>query len=430
MDPNNPKDEVERVYRKVTWRLIPFMCLLYLVAYLDRVNVGYAALTMNQDIGLSALAYGTGAGIFFIGYFLFEIPSNLILHRVGARLWIARIMVSWGVLSTGMAAINSPWAFYLLRFLLGVAEAGFFPGMILYLTYWYPGSRRARILAAFLTAVPLSSVIGAPISTALLQSSVFGLAGWRTMFILEGVPAIVLGLLVAIVLTDRPAVAKWLTEREKTVISDALSADAPPAGQKHSEEFSQALRNGRVWVLAIIYFAVVIGLYGLGFWAPQIVKDFGGLSLKQVGLLTALPYVAAVVGMWFWGRRSDRKLERVGHLTAAAALACGGFLVGGLSAEPAIRLIALTAAVVGVHAALPVFWTLPTQMLKGRAAAGGIALINSIGNLSGYVGPFLMGLATQATGSFSLGLLMLGAWLALAAVITYAMGRGMRSPAA
>lgn len=417
-----PQDE-QPVFRKVAWRLIPFMGLLYLVAYLDRVNVGYAALTMNADIGLSATAFGLGSGMFFVGYFFFEVPSNLMLERLGARIWIARIMISWGVISSAMAFVTGPTTFYILRFLLGAAEAGFFPGMVLYLTYWFPGEVRARIMAAFMLAIPVSSVIGAPVSTALLETSIFGLSGWRTMFIVEGIPAVLLGISVLFLLTDRPAKAAWLNEREKSVIEAALARDDAASHGSHLSNFTQSLRSPRVWVYGLIYFGIVTGVYGLGFWGPQIIKGLGDLSLRQVGLLTALPYLLATIGMWFWGRRSDRKSERIWHLAAPAFLACAGFIAGGMSGNPVITMLALTAAVIGIHAALPVFWTLPTRFLRGTAAAGGIALINSIGNLSGYVGPYVMGLAKETTGEFATGMFILASALFGAAIITLVIGK-------
>jgi ACS family tartrate transporter-like MFS transporter len=403
------------VLRKVALRLIPFLGLLYFVSFLDRVNVGFAALTMNADLGLSASAFGLGAGIFFIGYFLFEIPSNLILQRVGARRWIARIMLTWGVISMGMAFVTGPASFLTMRFLLGVAEAGFFPGIILYLTYWFPASARGRIIGAFMIAIPLSNVVGAPLSTMLLDVMLFGLSGWQTMFLVEGLPAVLLGVVVAVWLPDGPADARWLTPEEKQTLQRLIDAEQPARGVARLRD---AVTSGHVWLFAAIYFGLVTGLYGLGFWAPQIVRALGTLSNREVGLLTAIPYLVAAVVMVFWGRHSDARGERVWHVAVAALLGAGGFLVSAYVDDPVVSLAALTAGAVGIYSAVPVFWTMPTAMLSGTAAAAGIALINSIGNLAGYVAPFAVGRLRDATGSYSAGLLVLATGMLLAAVLT------------
>jgi ACS family tartrate transporter-like MFS transporter len=407
------------VLRKVALRLIPFLGLLYFVSFLDRVNVGFAALTMNADIGLTASTFGLGAGIFFIGYFLFEIPSNIILQRVGARRWIARIMVSWGVISMAMAFVTGPASFLTMRFLLGVAEAGFFPGIILYLTYWFPASQRGRIIGAFMIAIPLSNVVGAPLSTLLLDVSLFGLAGWQTMFIVEGLPAVALGIVVALWLPDGPQDAPWLSADEKAALRAAL-ADEQTADD--NARLRDALASRRVWLFAGVYFGLVTGLYGLGFWGPQIVRALGATSNREVGLLTAIPYLVAAVSMVFWGRHSDARGERVWHVASAALLGAGGFLISAYTAAPVVSLAALTAGAVGIYSAIPVFWTMPTAMLSGTAAAAGIALINSIGNLAGYVAPFAIGRLLDATGSYSAGLLVLAAGMLLAALLTVASG--------
>lgn len=390
------------VVAKAARRLIPLMGLLYLVSFLDRVNVSYAALTMNADIGLSASAFGLGAGIFFIGYFLFEIPSNLILHRVGARRWIARILVTWGLVSMAMAGVSGPTSFYVARFLLGVAEAGFFPGMILYLTYWFPGPERGRIIGAFMVAVPVASAVGGPISTTLLGASIFGLAGWQTMFLLEGLPAVLLGFVVMVALPDRPADAPWLEEDEKRTLEALVARDEPA-----SSRMREGLLSPRVWLLAAIYFGFVLGLYGFGFWAPQIIKGLGHLSNLQVGFLSAIPYLVAAGAMVLWGRHSDATGERVRHVCASAALGALGFLGSAYFTNPYLSLAALTCGAIGIYAALPVFWTLPTLTLAGTAAASGIALINSVGNLGGYLGPYAVGWLKDWTGGYSAGLLVL-----------------------
>jgi MFS transporter, ACS family, tartrate transporter len=392
------------VVKKAARRLIPLMGILYLVSFLDRVNVSYAALTMNADIGLSASAFGLGAGVFFIGYFLFEVPSNLILHRVGARVWIARILVTWGIVSMAMAFVQGPMSFFVLRFLLGVAEAGFFPGMILYLTYWFPAAERGRITGAFMLAVPIASAIGGPISTLLLSTSIFGLTGWQTMFLVEGLPAILLGFVVMKSLPDRPATAPWLDESERTCLEALVTKDeAAPA------RLRDGLLSVRVWLFAAVYFGLVLGLYGFGFWAPQIIKSLGDLTNAQVGLVSAIPYALAAVAMVLWGRHSDATGERVGHVCVSALIGAAGFHTAAITTDPYVGLLALCFGAIGIYAALPVFWTLPTVALSGTAAAGGIALINSIGNLGGYLGPFVMGLLRDGTGGYAAGMKML-AW--------------------
>jgi ACS family tartrate transporter-like MFS transporter len=423
----SPGADEARVLRKAAWRLVPFLGLLYFTAYLDRVNVSFAALTMNADVGLSASAYGLGAGIFFIGYFLFEAPSNLILEKVGARRWIARIMVTWGLLSAAMALVQGPASFYAVRFLLGLAEAGFFPGIILYLTYWFPWAERSRIVAAFMTAIPLSSVIGAPVSTSLLGVSVFGLKGWQTMFLLEGLPAVVLGVVVWFVLADRPAEAKWLTPDERTVLKRALDRDHGPQPD-HVHGLAAALARPAVWGFALVYFGLVMGNYGLTAWLPQIVKGFGGLSNVQTGWLSALPYLLGAASMVFWARHSDRTGERTWHFAGPAAIAAAGFLAAALARAPAWQFAGLTLATVAINCAVPVFWSFPTRFLRATAAAGGIALINAIGNLAGFVGPSVMGVMKEATGAYGGGLMVLSASLAFAAVLAWALGR-RRAPA-
>jgi len=408
---------------KVSWRLIPFMVLLYFVAFLDRVNVGFAALTMNKDLGLTATVFGNGAGIFFIGYFIFEVPSNVALEKFGARMWIARIMITWGIISGLMALTTGPISFYTLRFLLGIAEAGFFPGMILYLTYWFPSAYRAKIVGCFLLAIPISSIIGAPISTALLGTSILGLKGWQSLFILEALPALVLGFVVLFFMTDKPEKAHWLTPAERDWLSRVLQAERKTRESVHHYTLGQALMNPRVVLFGLMYFGIVIGLYGFSFWLPQIIKGFGGLSNWQVGLITMIPSAFAAAAMYLWGRHSDKTGERVWHVFLPAiiggtSLAISGFLTG----TPALALVALTIGAMGIYAALPTFWTLPTAMLSGTAAAGGIALINSIGNLGGYFGPSFMGYLRDWTKSHTYGLIGLGACMAMSGFLALAMG--------
>ncbi len=412
----------DAVLRKVAWRLVPLLGLGYFFAFLDRVNVGFAALTMNADIGLSAAAYGFGAGIFFIGYVLFEVPSNVILARVGARIWIARIMISWGLLSAAMALVEGPTSFYVLRFLLGVAEAGFFPGIIYFLSCWFPSAYRARILGAFMVAIPLSGVLGAPLSTQLLGLAGFGLAGWQWMFILEGLPAALLGLAVLKYLRDRPADAEWLEPHERELLDAELAREGPAAA--HGPGVGRVLANPVVWLFGLAYFGIIVGFYGYNFWLPQMVKSLGALSNVEVGLLLMIPSALAGIVMVAWGLHSDRSGERRWHaalpaLLAAVALAASATLQG----LPVAAIVALMVAGIGAFSALPVFWTLPAARLTGPAAAAGIALVNSIGNVGGFVGPSLIGQVKEATGSFAPALWVLAAAMAVAAIIVLATTR-------
>ncbi|HEX7011778.1 MAG TPA: MFS transporter [Steroidobacteraceae bacterium] len=411
----------QRALRKVAWRLIPFMGLMYFVAFLDRVNIGFAALTMNEALGLTDAMFGFASGIFFLGYVLFEVPSNLVLERVGARLWIARIMITWGLLSAGTAFVSTPMSLYVLRFLLGVAEAGFFPGMILYLTYWFPAAYRARILGAFMIALPVSSVIGGPISTAMLSLDALGLSGWQWMFLLEGVPAVLLGIVVLVVLRDGPSKAAWLDEDERQWLQSELARERAQIGGSHRAHLMYAFKEPRVWFLGLIYFGLCVGLYGLGMWLPQIVRGLGELSNVQIGFLVAVPYSIAAVGMFLWGRHSDKTGERAKHVATSALI--GGIALAAsahLTASPVLSLVALSLSAVGIYASLPVFWTLPTAMLSGTAAAAGIALVNSIGNIGGFMGPYLVGYVKGATGSFAASLWTLAALMAFAGVAVLA----------
>jgi MFS transporter, ACS family, tartrate transporter len=406
------------VIRKVAWRLIPFLVALYFVAFLDRVNVGFAALTMNADLGFSPAVFGLGAGIFFLGYTLFEVPSNVILARVGARIWIARIMITWGLLSAGTALVSGPTSFYVVRFLLGVAEAGFFPGIIYFLTCWFPAEYRARIVAAFMIALPLSSVIGAPVSTSLLALDWAGLAGWQWMFILEGIPAVLLGFAVLAWMTDAPEQAAWLTSAEKRWLADTLADERAAQESVHRYTLAGALTDGRIWALGLVYFGIVAGLYALGFWLPQILKGLGSLTNLQVGFLATIPYALSAIAMTLWGAHSDRARERRWHIAlpafiGAAALAASATLQG----SPVLALIALTIAAMGIFAALPVFWTLPTALLTGTAAAGGIALVNSIGNVGGFLGPTLVGELRERTGDYAWSLGALAIVVAISGVL-------------
>ncbi|MBS0471085.1 MAG: MFS transporter [Proteobacteria bacterium] len=407
------------VFAKATWRLVPFMVLLYIVAYLDRVNVGTAALTMNKDLGLTPESYGFAAGIFFFGYFLFEVPSNVIMQKVGARLWICRIMLTWGVVSMANAFVTGPASFSALRFILGLAEAGYFPGMVLYLTFWFPSEHRARLIAMFLAAVPLANVIGTPVSSIILGMNGFlGLHGWQWLFLIEGAPAVLFGFLVLLWLPNGPADAKWLDDSERAVIHDALAAE--PA-HEHTA-LMPMFRDPRVWLLTIPDFAIVLALYGINLWLPQIVHEMG-YSILETGFIGALPYVAAAVVMVLWGLSSDSRRERVWHVATAALMGSAGFVGAALFTSHVAILLSLTVGVCGVYAALAVFWTLPPSFLGGTAAAGGIALINSISNLGGFWGPNIMGWVKSYTGGYSGGLAALAFSLLVGAVMVVLVGR-------
>jgi ACS family tartrate transporter-like MFS transporter len=412
----------ETTISRVTRRLVPFLILCYFVAYLDRVNVGFAALTMNKELGISPTLYAWGAGIFFIGYFLFEVPSNIILEKAGARRWIARIMISWGILSSLMAVVWNGPSFLTLRFLLGVAEAGFFPGIILYLTYWFPSEHRGRIVGAFMVAIPVSSVIGAPVSGYLLGlDGILGLAGWQWLFILEGVPSVLIGFVVLFYLTDRPQAAAWLAPAEREWLGQRLELERRQREEIQHFTLGEALKHPRVVGLSLVYFGVVAALYGLGFWLPQIVKGFG-LSNIETGFVTAIPYLFGAIAMVIWGKSSDRTGERKWHVAGAALLGAVGLGASAYFSSPLLTIVALCVSALGIFSALPVFWTLPTAMLTGTAAAGGIALINSIGNLAGFAGPYLIGWIKESTGEFSWALLALAVAPLISAAITLLLG--------
>ena len=403
-------DLERRTIRRVTLRLVPFLVLCYFVAYLDRVNVGFAKLTMSGDIGLSERAFGFGAGIFFVAYFVFEVPSNLFLERFGARKWIARIMLTWGVVSGATAFVTGQYSFYAIRVLLGFAEAGFFPGIIFFLTLWFPAKARARIVGLFMAAIPLSTVIGSPISGKLLDlEGVGGLHGWQWLYLIEAVPAVLLSGVVYLYLTDKPADAHWLTADERAWLMQRLQQERQVKEQAGQFSVVQAVTNPRVLAVALIYFCANATNYGLSFFLPTIVKGFGGLSNVQIGLVTALPYAVGVVGMIWWGRRSDARRERKGHAAFALFVAAAGIAASTLFADPVLKMACLTAAGFGIFACLPIIWTLPTAFLSGAAAAGGIATVNALGNLAGFFGPYAMGYMRDWTGSFDGGLWMLAA---------------------
>lgn len=416
--------------RKVAWRLIPFLGVLYFFAFLDRVNVGFAALTMNADLGISAAAFGIGSGIFFIGYVLFEVPSNVMLERFGARIWIARIMISWGVLSAAMAFVQGPKSFYTVRFLLGIAEAGFFPGIIFYLTCWFPSQHRARIIALFMIALPLSSVIGAPLSTSLLGIDAAGFKGWQWMFLIEAIPTIVLGFVVLMVLPDGPADAKWLDDGEKRWLQAELAREHTHSTHDHGSSLREALTMPRVWRHGLVYFCILVGLYGFSFWLPQIIASLGNMTNVQVGLFTMIPYSLACIGLVLWGRHSDATEERSWHVALPMLLGAAALTVSGWATAPFIGFAALCLAAVGIYAGLPSFWALASRGLQGAAAAGAIALINSLGNFGGFLGPAAIGMAKTYTDSYAASLLLIAAFLAIgAALVIWERAREQRSMA-
>lgn len=408
-------------YNKIAFRLIPFLILLYVISFLDRVNVGFAKLQMATDIGLSDAAYGLGAGIFFFGYCLCEIPSNLLLQRLGAKFWIARIMVVWGAISMAMATVSSPMSFYVLRFLLGVAEAGFYPGIILYLTYWFPARLRSQVTALFFLGMPIAVMTGAPLSGWIMGhfTGTYGLAGWKWLFILEGAPAFLLGIVVFFYLDNGPASAKWLSRDEKQVVIDELaSEESRLQAQGVGHKFGQVMKDPNVWMLAFANFTLLAGLYGVTFWLPQIVKDLGVKDLLVNGMVTAIPFISAAVVMVIISKRSDRSGERKWHMILCAlAGAAGLVLSAAFSSNILISLLGLSLAASGILASFAVMWTLPSAFFRGPAAAGAIALMATVGNLGGYAAPWMMGVVKQATQRLDLGLYLMAGVIVLGALI-------------
>ena len=409
--------------KKVTGKLIPFMFVLYIIAYLDRVNVGFAKLQMNQLPWFSESIYGIGSGIFFLGYFLFEVPSNLILERVGARRWIARIMLTWGVMAVGMLFTNSVRSFYIMRFLLGIAEAGFFPGMILYLTYWYTAKERASMIASFMIAIPFANIIGSPISGMLLSLKIFGLAGWQSLFLLEGLPAILLAFVVLRYLPDGPQSAKWLNAEEADHLQHRIAIEQDLKQDKSHGSLKTVISHPVVWQLCLIYFTLNVGSYGIGMWLPQIIKKFGNVSNTQTGFLTAIPHIAGALGLYLNGRHSDKTQERRLHVAFGALVGGIGLLMSAYITAPAGQLLSLAIALAGFNSMLAPFWTLPSTFLVSAAAAGGIAFINSVGNLGGFVGPYLLGILPKPGGDFRIPLTVLSVFLFVGFILTYTLRR-------
>ncbi len=408
----------EATYRKVSLRLIPLLLICYIIAYLDRVNVGFAKLQMLDQLNFSETVYGLGAGIFFIGYFLFEVPSNIILHKVGARLWIGRIMITWGVLSACMMFVTTPMMFYAMRFLLGIAEAGFFPGIILYLTYWYPSHRRGRMTAMFMTGIAGAGVIGGPLSGAIMKyaDGAMDWSGWQWMFLLEGLPAVILGVIVIIMLEDRIANAKWLSADERNLLIRNIAADSE---HKEEESVFKVMSSGRVWLCAAIYFSYVMGLYGVSFFLPTIIKAMGYKDPLDIGLVSVIPYSVSVIVMLTVAKSADRSRERRWHVAIPGLVGAAGLALSVvLAKDSALAIAALTLGLSGIMATLPLFWSLPTAFLAGTGAAAGIALINSLGNLSGFVSPYAVGLLKDATGSTDAGVYMLACGMIVGALLT------------
>jgi ACS family tartrate transporter-like MFS transporter len=420
----NPPDVATLVLRKVTRRLIPFLFVLYVVAWLDRVNVGFAALQMNSDLGFSSAAFGFGSGVFFIGYCLFEVPSNLVLHRIGARRWIARIMMSWGVISIAMMFVGSPPAFYILRFLLGAAEAGFFPGIVYYLSHWYPEAQRARAIAAFMIAVPVSGVIGGPLSGALLQlNGTLGLAGWQWVFLVEGLPAILLGAIVLVYLTDRPEVAHWLEPVERDWLATKLRNERSVRSMRHTADILAALTNPTIWQLGILFLFAAIGFYGYSLWAPLVIKSLTGSSDLGTGVILGAISALTIVFMVLNSAHSDHTDERPLHVAVPLLISGAGFIGCALLHEPILAVFSLAMIPIGHCAAYGPFWSMPTRFLTGAPAAAGIALVVTIANVGGFLGPTIIGAMKDRFGTHRPAFLLLAACAIIASLLALLLRR-------
>lgn len=421
-DPASLPSAEDRTYRKVTLRLLPFLFLCYLAAYLDRVNVAFAKLQMLDELKFSEQVYAFGASVFFIGYVLVEVPSNVILHRVGARLWIARIMISWALLSGAMAFVQTPLTFYVMRFLLGVAEAGFIPGVLLYLTYWYPARRRGRITAIFLTAIPMASVFGGPVSGWILHGAggAYGLSNWQWLFLIEAVPSLVLGVVTLFYLDDRVASAAWLDEDERRLVAGAVAREEEE--KESMSQLSAAFRTPRVWLLGLIYFGIVCGIYLNSFWVPTIIKQTGVSDPFRIGLLTAVPYLAAVIAMIALNSNADRMRERRWHTLIPCLVTAAGFaFTAWAGGDTVLAMVGLVLAVAGASSAQAAFWSLPGAFLGGTAAAAGIALVNSLGNLAGFTTNNIVGWLAAATHSNSASLYLFAAVLVASGALVLAI---------
>lgn len=413
----SPEVVENMTYRKVAFRIIPLLMICYIIAYLDRVNVGFAKLQMSEELGFSEAIYGLGAGLFFIGYFFFEIPSNILLHKLGARLWIARIMITWGLLSALFAFVQTEWQFYILRFLLGAAEAGFYPGVILYLTYWFPSHRRGNMFALFQAGSPAAGIFGNPLSGWIMDQfhDTAGWQGWQWMFVLEAIPAVVLGVVILLYLDNSVKAAKWLTEEEKAIISRDIEADSKGKAASHS--LMSLVKNPMLWVMMLIYFCFVMGQYGLTLWMPTLIRASGVTSNVTISLLGAIPFICAIIAMVIFSRSADHYRERRWHLVVPALLGAVGFVVAASATNTTVSIIFLSMAAAGVLACAPLFWSLPTAILSGAVAAAGIALINSVANLAGFISPYMVGIIRDATHSSELGMYVLAGFLILGAAI-------------
>ncbi|WP_439854766.1 MFS transporter [Pseudomonas yamanorum] len=413
--------DLDKIYRKISWRLLPFLLLCYVLAYLDRVNISYAKIAMQQEFGITDAVYGLAAGIFFIGYVMFEVPSNLWLSKVGVRKTLSRIMFLWGATSTAMIFVHDTTSFYVLRFFLGVFEAGFFPGMILYLTFWFSGKRRAQVMACLLLAGPVSNILGGPLSAWIMGAfvGVHGLSGWQWMFILEGAPCILLGVIAFFFLADSPAQAKWLTDSEKQLLAN----DQEPAQAVNKQHtFAVTLKDWRVYLMAMTYFSLLSGLYTVSFWLPMLLREAGVNDIFEIGLYSMIPYSVAVIAMLSNARSSDRRAERRLHVAIPTFLGALGLLLAGFSAgNLVLAMCSVTLAALSIYSAYAVFWTRPTGYLKGTAAAGGIALINSIGAFGGFVSPSIIGAFKTFTGSFIGGMAAMAVLLVMGGVCTLAV---------
>jgi len=418
--------EQDKVFAKCAWRLIPFMCLLYLVNYIDRVNAGFAALTMNKDLGFSPADFGFGAGVFFVGYLIFQVPGNVVLGRLGARRWMSFILIVWGAISASTAFVHGTTSFYVLRFMLGLVEAGFFPGMLFYLTLWFPKTYRVRFAAAFVCGIPLSGIVGGPVSGLILgMDGIAGLYGWQWLFVLEGLPASLLGFVALKWLSDGPLHAAWLSAAEKNTIAARLATET----ESQTQDLWPALRDPRVVVLALAGFAQGCALYGTGLWLPQIVKAMGFSNLAT-GLVVSVIYTASMAIIVALGYSSDRRGERIWHIAFAWLLAATGFAAAALTGNDLVALLGLTFAVAGVQSAIAPYMTLPSSFFTGAGAAGGIALLNTIVSLGGFVGPTLIGILRGQSGDYASSLAMLAFGLTISALIVVMLGRGMtRVPA-
>ena len=411
----------DRLYRRVAWRIMPLLMLCYVAAYLDRVNVGFGKLQMSQQLGFSETVFGLGAGVFFLGYFVFELPSNIILHRIGARIWLARILVTWGIVSALFLFVRTPWQFYGLRFLLGLAEAGFYPGVILYLTYWFPTHRRGKMFALFQAGAPISGIIGNPISGFIMQyfQDVGGLQGWQWMFLLEALPAVVLGGVLLVRLDNGIEGATWLDAADKAVLVRNIEANREEGESARS--VLAVMGNPRLWVAASIYFLLIMGQYGITFWLPTLVKASGVVGNFNIGLLSAIPYVCAVAAMVMFTRSADRMRERRWHIAVPAAIGAAGFVVAATAASTTAAIVALSVATACVFSCAPLFWSLPTAFLSGAAAASGIAVINSCANLAGFVSPYMIGYLRDLTHSTASGMYVLAGTLVLGGLVALSM---------